>query len=181
VQCDCGRDVAIPQLSQLRKAVGRAAFEAGIVDTIRRMIADGELPPRNVCLVTGRFTKDTADVVVQCERVWKRGPGKATWAFAIFAAIFLPFWVLWIMLDHYSGKEKRQELGRDTLVRIPLRVCAECNDRLRRMSQWRLRRLLRTVPVYASLLKEYPGARIIVPSPRKQVNEWEMEPGAYTG
>jgi hypothetical protein len=57
IQCACGRDVPVPRLSELRQAAGQGAFEAGIVDTIRRMIADGELPPWNAVCCDGQHSE----------------------------------------------------------------------------------------------------------------------------
>ncbi len=42
------------------------------------------------------------------------------------------------------------------------RVARRYHKKLRRMSQRRLKQVLRTVPVYAQLLEENPDARIIV-------------------
>ena len=176
VQCTCRRSVAVPPLSQLRQSVGHGAFEAGIIDTIRRLIAEGQLPPGKNCLTSGIFTDDTADVIVHCERIWKRRPRKTTWALALLAIPLLPIWALWMLWDHYARDGENQDAGRDTRICIPLRICGECSGRLSASSQWRLRRLLRTVPVYASLLKEYPGARIIIPSPTEQKRERDRQP-----
>ena len=108
VQCQCTRTVSVPRLSELREAVGQGSFEAGIVDTIRRMISEGKLPPTRECALTGRLTDDVAEIQVECERVWKRGPGRGRWSFAIFSLLFLPFGLLWAW---WLTDEKREELG----------------------------------------------------------------------
>lgn len=162
ILCDCGRTVTVPRLSALRQAAGQGAFEAGIVDTVRRGIATGELPSIRQCALTGEVTDDTVEVLVVCERKWLRGPGKRRWAFAILTVLFLPFWPLWILLSWALLDEKREELGRNTVVRLPLRVRGDQRVQVMRLSQRRLRRLLRMEPVYAKLLEEYPGATMRV-------------------
>jgi hypothetical protein len=162
VRCECDRSVAVPLLSKLRQAAGQRPFESGTIDTIRRMIAEGSLPPSRQCALTGRPTDDVAQVQVECERVWKRGPKtKAGWTFFALAFLIGIFWFVWLWLWWDLLNRKPEELGRDTVVWIPLRVCADQQHRLRRMGQWRLRRLLRQVPIYAQLLNEYPGTLIL--------------------
>jgi hypothetical protein len=160
-RCQCGRAVEVPPLSELRQAAGKRSFESGIIDTIRRMISEGNLPSTRECALTGCLTDDIAVVRVQCERVWKRGPKKSGWFFLLFA-LFLPFFwisalVSWALLD-----EKREDLGRDTVVDVPLRVCRDQQHRLRCMRQGRIRRLLRADAIYANLLREYPRATVRV-------------------
>jgi hypothetical protein len=48
------------------------------------------------------------------------------------------------------------------VLRVPLRVDDRYHPRVRSMGQVRLRRLLRTVPVYAELLDENPYSRVSV-------------------
>ncbi len=159
VRCPCDRVVSVPALSELRQAAGERPFESGIVDTIRRMIAEGSLPQTRECALTGRLTDDVVEVEVECQRLWKRGPKKLGWG-CVLSALILPCWPLWLLLGWALLDEKREELGRALVVRIPLRVCRDRQDGLRRMSQRRLRRLLQHVSVYAKLLHEYPGARM---------------------
>jgi hypothetical protein len=58
-----------------------------------------------------------------------------------------------------------RDVGRDTVVLTPLRVSAKHHRRLLRSSQRALKRWLKTVPVYAQLLKEYPRARVVFDAP----------------
>jgi hypothetical protein len=132
------------------------------------MISEGTLPPTRECVLTGRVTDDIVKIRVECERVWKRGPGKGRWAFAVFSVLILPFWPVWALLSWALLDERREDLGHNIVVQLPLRVCGECHSRLRRLSQRRIRRLLREVPVYAQLLAEYPGARVSVADGKSQ-------------
>ena len=69
-------------------------------------------------------------------------------------------------------REKKKERTRETIVEVPLRVCGEFHGGLsRRWMKRKLRRLLRTVPVYARLLDEYPAARITVAGSRVKLDD----------
>ncbi len=161
VSCPCGGTVSVPSLSQLRESAGQGAYESGVIDTINRMIRDGELPHGDTCAVSGLPTSDTYRLYVQCESRWIRGPGKLRYLFTILAILFSPFRIIGGLLGKSLLDEERRELGRDRGVYTPLLVRKEYHEQLRRTrSQSKLRRLLRTVPIYADLLDEFPGARI---------------------
>ena len=153
VECPCGARVPVPRLSALRTQAGLGAYESGPIDTIRRMIAEGALPWGKVCAVSGRPTDDVIELHVQCERSYSpRGS----------SPLVLYFWPLLALIDG-ARSERREILGRDTVVCVPLRVAQDFHHRLaRRTGQRTLRRLLRGVPVYARLLQEYPQARVTV-------------------
>ena len=125
------------------------------------MLRDGDLPPGQLCMVCGRQTDNAYDVYVQCESRWVKGPGIKRYLFVILTIVFLPFWLLWALVGIWLLDEKRQELGRDRGVTTPLRLCAECRPEvLKTRRQSKLRRVLSEVPVYASLLRESPTAKI---------------------
>jgi hypothetical protein len=156
IRCDCGRSVQVPSLSKLRTTSGLDAYESGAIDTIKRMLAEGALPWGETCAESGRPTKDLIQLVVQCERLHVP---QDRYKLALLAVLIFG-WVAALLA--FGGKD-REARGRDTSIRIPLRLDREYQDRLARWaSQRRLRRLLRTVPVYARLLDEYPRATIRV-------------------
>src|SRR5262245_55013132 len=74
ISCSCGRTMRVPALSQLRQLAGQGAYEAGTIDTIHRMIRDGELPYGHTCAISGHPTSDTYDLNVQCESRWIKEP-----------------------------------------------------------------------------------------------------------
>ena len=160
VTCSCGASVAVPRLSELRQRIGQGAFESGTIDTIHRMIDTGELPSGNECVISGMRTTDAIVVRVECERRWIKGPSKGRFLFVLFV-LLLPFWMIWLAVAKTLSDEPRQELGRDTDVELPLRVHCDFHAQLRKTkSQRELKKLLRTVPIYAKLLDEYPHAKI---------------------
>lgn len=158
VPCACGKLIEVPALSRLRQSAGQGAYETGIIDTIRRMIDEGTLPAGRVCAISGDPTSDSYELYVQCESPSIKG----TITGHSVADFFLMFVLPSVQLHYWTTMdEERREVGYDRGVTVPLRVCRQCHDQLRRMrSQWRLRRLLETVPIYAQLLREFPDARI---------------------
>jgi hypothetical protein len=156
IHCQCGQSVPVPSLSKLRTTAGVGAYESGAIDTIRRMLDEGTLPWGETCAESGRPTADIIRLVVQCERLHAARDGSA----ARFLILFFlgPFYILLAM-----RAQEREAHGRETMVRVPLRLSREYH---RGLARWwahrRRRRLLTTVPVYAALLKEYPKATIRV-------------------
>jgi hypothetical protein len=158
IRCECGQGVQVPSLSKLRTMSGVGAYESGAIDTIQRMLDEGALPWGETCAESGRPTKDLIHLVVQCERLHVP---QDRYKLALLAVLIFG-WVAALLA--FGGKE-REARGRDTSIRIPLRLGRDYHDKLARWgSQRKLRRLLRTVPVYGRLLDEYPRATIRVDS-----------------
>jgi hypothetical protein len=155
--CQCGQTIRIPSLSKLRELSGKGAYEAGIIDTINRMVASGELPGGDRCAVSGEPTDDDVELYVEAERVSQIGTSVAQAALVAF--LCSPVLAIAMTLKPI------RDVGRSTVVLTPLRVCAKHQPRVQRASQRALKRWLRTVPVYAQLLKEYPRARILLEAP----------------
>jgi hypothetical protein len=96
--CDCGLIVAVPPLSKLRESVGIGAYESGIINTIERMIDQGELPHGDTCAISGMPTEDTYSFYVQCESSYTSG-GEPEGFLGVFVQFFvmliIPFGRLW--------------------------------------------------------------------------------------
>jgi hypothetical protein len=152
ILCDCGAPIRVPRLSELREMTGRGAYETGTIDTIHRMLAEGSLPWGDLCTISRKPTRDVMDLSVHCERVQAETDGLR----ALQVLVFL-FGILAILLGQRSSRDPR---GRETTVWTPLRIAREHQRKVARASQKTLRRLLRTVPVYADLLDQYPGAGV---------------------
>lgn len=158
--CRCGRSVGVPSLSRLRQQAGEGPYPRNIPETIAAMIESGELPAGDFCAVSGFPTKDTLLLDIQCERKWVRGSRSNDLEGVVFW--WLLFGWLGALIAYDRAARPYEELGRETRVRVPLRVRADYQPRVRRASQRKLRKLLRTVPVYADLLREYPGSVVTV-------------------
>jgi hypothetical protein len=153
VTCACGALVKVPSLGRLRELSGKGRYESSICDTIKRMVASGELPAGGTCAVSGKPTVDVIELEVLVPRFFKtdEDPAKQMWMVGVWA-------LLYIALFQRSQMEEDEEGA--TIVQAPLRVARRYQGRVRRMSQSRLHRLLRTVPEYGQLLDENPQSRI---------------------
>jgi len=150
--CECGTRVRVPRLSELRVTAGQAAYETGTVDVIRRMVAEGTLPAGELCAFSGKPTQHAMDLSVHCERVQAEKAGLRSLQFLVF--LLGPVAML------FGQRSSSEPVGRETSVWTPLRVAKDHHTTVTRASQKTLRRLLRTVPVYAALLDQYPRARV---------------------
>jgi hypothetical protein len=159
IQCICGASVDVPLLSALRRSAGETAMPLNSIETIQALIRDGELPSGDVCPYSGAAADRTFLVRVQCERSFVRGSDPIDAKGAIFYVVFLG----WIgaLIAYCKSSGRREELGRDTIIDLPLRVSADAAAKLARLRGQRTwKALLRKSPAYARLLDEYPEARI---------------------
>jgi hypothetical protein len=156
VNCRCSRVVAVPRLSQLRTAAGQAAHETNIRDSIARMIGEQVLPWGQCCAVTEMPTQDVMWFDIHCETSYTRG-GRVNWFLAVWS-LLLPGGLFAMVL---RAREQAENLGRDIVISVPVKVCDEKQSGLRRASQRYLRKLLLKVPVYHELFREHPYARIL--------------------
>lgn len=154
LKCQCGADVRVPSVSKLREMAGKSAYEVGVIDRINGMIDRGELPAGGVCAVSGKNTGYVMQIYVHAEKFHRAEDKKMLF--------LMP--VAWLLLFYPSfafGRRYRPEgSGRDTWVRTPLFVDSKYHDKVRRASQKKLKRWLRSMPVYAKLLDEYPQATV---------------------
>lgn len=131
----------------------------GALETLQVLIRDGELPSGEVCPYSGAPADRTLSVRVQCERSWVRGSHPIDAKGAIFYVLFLG----WIgaLIAYCKLGARREELGRDTAIDLPLRVSSAATSQLLRLrSQRKWKALLRKTPAYARLLDEFPDARV---------------------
>jgi len=163
ISCRCGRTVRVPRLSELRRAKGLDGVESNVRDTIARMVREGSLPWGSCCAVTGFPTADIMLFDVQCERSCTKGGGLSKAGFALLVlSLFTCFPVaimLWLLAWDFLTT-RVEEVGRNTVVTLPLRVSAAAQAEVRQSSPSRLKKLLSAVPVYLQLLTEYPDASI---------------------
>ncbi len=160
IECRCGRAIKVPLLSELRQRHGQAAYETGPIDTIQRLIAAGELPSSDVCVISGRPTKSVCGFHVQCETTWVKTQGVSRYALVLIYLLY-PVTGLMHFLNSRNDPDPDAEVhGRNRGVDVMLRVDEEFQPRVRRLSQNELKKLLRTEAAYAALLDEFPTARI---------------------
>ena len=156
VRCDCGRNVNVPSLSRLRERIGEASYESGCGDTIKRMVLSGELPSGSVCSISGKPNTDVMVLEVFAPRfsITQSSSQGNTLLVLVLGIWSLP--LIWAA----SRREPIAEEEGASIVPMPLRVALDSQWKVRGMSQSRLRRLLRSVPIYAQFLEENPHSQI---------------------
>jgi hypothetical protein len=153
IACRCGAQVKVPSLSRLRELAGEQPYEASTIDVILGMLKRGELPAGGRCAISGEPTQDVFELHVEAERIYTGGDNIV---YLVLALIVSPLFALGLF------QKPRPAVGRETVVPTPLRVTAAYHERVRRSSQRSLKRWLRTVPIYAKLLDEYPRAVVSI-------------------
>jgi hypothetical protein len=155
VRCDCGAEVAVPSLGRLRERAGKDRYESNTGDAIRRLVRAGELPAGSTCVLSGTPTDDVLELDILIPRLFKTERDRNEVIVLLVLGLFGG--LLYSILN-------RSRIAEDglTVVPAPLRVAARHHAKVVGMGQGRLRRLLRTVPIYAQLLDENPRARFSV-------------------
>ena len=115
VDCRCGRRNAVPLLSALRREAGLDAYKKSTAERIADMVAAGELPRGSQCARCGAFTPETFECIAECERRWRKS--SSTWQ---------PVWIPFVGIFWTRTERRVEELGRETNVRMKLRLCADC-------------------------------------------------------
>ncbi|MEM7315212.1 MAG: hypothetical protein AAF497_18880 [Planctomycetota bacterium] len=155
LDCICGAQLKVPQLSKLRLAAGESAIPRDTLGQIRFMYGNGDLPANSACPFSNRPVDSTIELLVHCERPWIRG-GEADPGIRAFARLLFGF-----VGGLITSRKPREEHGRDTHLTLPIAISSEANrlaSTCRNQRKWK--RILRETPIYAKLLDEYPDATI---------------------
>jgi hypothetical protein len=148
--------VHVPSLSRLREQSGSDPYESNTIDAIHRLIDQGSLPESQVCAVTGKPTLDVLTLTINASTAFQQRGG---WTAQLLLSLVCSWWL--IFLPRVFARTVPVEESATT-IQVPLRVSASHHARLRSASQRKLKRLLRTVPIYAKLLDENPHALVSV-------------------
>jgi hypothetical protein len=151
VGCECGLDVKVPTLKELRLAAGLPPYEVSPELLVEDLLARGEVPTGRSCVGCGAETDDVVYAVVECERAWRKRP-RHGWL-GLVAAFFSPLLGLAVLAD-----AEGEMVGEDKIYHLPLTACPVCRKRLRNPAD--LKGCLERVPVYRWLLLKFPEAGI---------------------
>lgn len=154
--CSCGSAVRVPKLSQLRTGAGESAIPRDAVGRINAMIASHEVPSVRVCPLSRQTADAVAYLHVQCDT--ERGITRETGF--LHALMWFALIGPWMVLMERLRPEPGRDEGHDIFIVLPLNIAASARDKLARLSQRRLVRILQTEPAYRELLRQYPKAKI---------------------
>ena len=161
VTCSCSRQVTVPTLSELRRSAGLNPIPLNTVETIQRLVLNGELPNEKTCPISGRIEVTTVLFRIDCESKWVKGREPMSIHWIVVYVLFLGW--LGALLAAIRNDTPREELGRDVSVDVPMRISSDSlTNVLKLTSQRKLKRILKHNPIYAKLLSEYPAAFVSV-------------------
>lgn len=162
--CECGRRLAVPSLSELRRSIGQDPFESNVLDTVRRQLRECDNQIGAVCLHSGRSTSDRLWIALVCEqrrigknksdRDWRPVRFLAT----LFAIVMLPLAGIVYLFSRMwaeNSPSDSQELGHDRIINLPLPIDSDFHDEI---SEKQLLRYAKRIPLYAKIFEEFPGA-----------------------
>ena len=141
--CVCGHFVEVPNLRDLRSAVGESTASPELI--INALLLDGLVPGEASCISCGASTEDVSYVSVVCERPESQS---GAWRFN-------PFLLLFGMISFH--REEASDRGRNVAYQLPVRVCRLCARRLTRSGT---SSVLKKIEVYRQLLVKYPHASV---------------------
>jgi hypothetical protein len=139
LRCECGREVAVPDLATLRLQAGLPPHEPPPPQVIDRMLRDGELPAGEGCLCCDRENAEIVELVAECEKRWVETKGGISWAALLLGALV---WTRPETVDYTEG----------LLVPAPVRLCDRCRRLLSRQRALSGLRVLKYVLLVAAII-----------------------------
>ena len=131
-QCDCGGELVVPSLQEIRRTLGISVIEHSPEFEIPRLVKIGELPPEH-CVACKGFADRTLAFNAVCAEgssSWKRRGSIAqfmetvTWCLSFI--ILGVFNTLSFMIRTENRAPKFH--GHDLVISVPIRMCAHCAE-----------------------------------------------------
>ena len=122
IECACGRAIAVPPLTMLRRQAGLPPYNVSPEIMIDHLLPLGRLPGSNVCTQCGAETDHRIQILTECERLWIHRSGGLSWA-ALLAFFLLPFSIL------LREKTEVKEFGKDKVYSLPCPSASGVNQR----------------------------------------------------
>jgi hypothetical protein len=170
VACVCGKQVAVPRLSELRTLAGADAFVTNPAEAIRKLQSEGINPAGERCLLCG----SNAAVLYECQAVcessyMKKSSSDDSYSLPqIFLSIlFLPrIFFIPLMMLRKNDAEPDERRGHDVAVTFTLPVCDPCATTVGNITRPKIaKQLMAKVPVLNELLTYYPRLELTVERP----------------
>ena len=142
--CECGTEVSIPRLSDLRLAAGQTRYSRTAVDRVRGMLKRSELPTERSCPVCGNVGDSVVLFGIQCEKASSTdSQDHGILAVALFG------WLGGLASALRPFNTRAAEIhGRETRLEVPFRFCSSCVPQVKQSTGKRkLRKYLAREPV----------------------------------
>lgn len=161
IACDCGKSVAVPNLSKLRTVAGADPFVTNPAEAIRKLREQGVEPAGDKCLLCGSSHAVSYKCHAQCEssHVARVDSGE-TDDLVLLRMILNPFrGLLWQLFALKAKQIERR--GHDIAVTFLLPICDPCAATAGNMMRAATaKQLMLKVPVYKELLEYYPKLQL---------------------
>ena len=154
LSCECGREVAVPTLRELREQAGEVGYKGSPELLVEHHLATGSYPTNGQCVDCLREAEEVLTVELDCERTLEKGGDSGVFGMLLTMLLFLPLG----LFVYFRRRERGRQIGQDRVYRLPLEMCGPCRHVVRKNADVR-ERLLK-VPVYRQLLEKYPRAKI---------------------
>lgn len=166
VSCTCGRQVAVPRLSELRTLAGADAYVTNPAEAIRKLQSQGINPAGNRCLLCGATSPTLYACHAVCESsLVKTSSSDDGFSFSKLLSIFLLpklFFILYLMLRKNESQEPERR-GHDVAVDFTLPVCGACLASAGGTLRPKMaKELMASVPTLADLLAYYPQLKLTI-------------------
>jgi hypothetical protein len=155
IRCNCGRNVSVPRLSELRQLSGADPFITNPVEAIRKAQRAGIDPAGDKCLLCGVERPVFYELNAVCEQshVKKSNSGDSGGLLRWFV---LPF-IANVLISLQKQDETIDRRGHDVEVTFRLPVCDLCTSTSGSPTRDSVaRQLMLLVPAYKDLLDYYP-------------------------
>lgn len=153
-KCACGKDVKIPEWTELRVRAGLPPYNVSPELLIEHILQNRELPFDNKCLRCEVPTDHLIQVLTTCEKTLVQQSGGGIWSILVATLLGGALWGA--LASQMRGEEKVH--GRDKRYLLPLRICPDCARTLK--SRQEIKMCLCAVPTYNLLLDKFPDAEI---------------------
>jgi hypothetical protein len=165
ISCICGKQVAVPRLSQLRTLAGADAFVTNPAERIRKLQSEGVNPAGDRCLLCGSNAAVFYECQAVCESsyVEKSHADKAnSFPRVLLSMLFLPLLLNFFLMGRKESAVCEQR-GHDIAVSFTLPVCDPCVATFGNVTRpQNATRLMAKVPALAELLAYYPQLKLTV-------------------
>jgi hypothetical protein len=167
IACGCGKSVAVPTLSQLRRLAGVDAYVTNPAEAIRKAQRQGINPAGDKCLICGSPTAVfyTCDAICETSQLKRVAGTESTDIPRLLSFLILP-WILSFLMWRRSQPAEAEIRGHDIEVTFSLPVCDPCATTTGNVTRPSVaKQIMANVPLYRELLEYYPNLTLRIERP----------------